>query len=247
MSCCGRPDYGLAATVCRCRGGAPVIFFAVVIFEPGSPERYLPALPFLLVVTAWVLRDFPASRRGTQVFIAAFLLCVVLTNGYSFAAPRIWSENSASVARVADLRTRMTGSSTAMVATNQDALEETLNRMAFDPINRPTPLPLYDIIEPGSLRVASWRQEFAARTLKVWGSGGEVWISKRVWSPRPLPSWNWTEGDDRRISWKDLPQFFATLNTDAESGGPDGFLRLARNETNLAVLQPLAAGFTALQ
>ncbi len=220
-------------------GTAPIIFFAVVLFEPGSPERYLPALPFFLLATAWVLRDVVISRRLTQLFIAAFLLCMIVTNEYSFAAPRIDSENGASLARVSKLRERLTGAGIAMVATNQDDLVATLSRLAFDDINRPSPLTVYDIIEPGNNRVLTWRQDFAAQTLKAWESGGEVWVSKRVWSARPDRSWNWAEGDDPRISWKELPRFFATLSTDAESGGPDGFRRIAQNAATLAVLEPL--------
>ena len=218
----------------------PVLFFAVVILEPGSPERYLPALPLLVVASAWSLRDFQSRRRVTQFLIAAFLVCVVFTDGYSFAAPRVSAENAASLARVSDLRSRPADTGLAMVATNQDSLEETLSRLAFDDINRPAPFPLYDIVEPANIRVLTWRQDLAARTLKVWADGGDVWVSTRVWSLKPQPSWNWVEGDDTRISWTDLPRFFATLNTDAESGGPDGFLRLARNDANLAVLTRLA-------
>lgn len=226
-------------------GAAPVIIFAVVLFEPSSPERYLPTLPFLVLATAWVLRDAAVSRHLTQSFIAAFLLCMIFANGYAFAAPRLWAENTAALARVADLRGRLTSTGIAMIATNQDDLAETLNRLAFDNINRPTPFPLYDIIEPGNVRVLTWRQDVATRTLKAWRSGGEVWVSKRVWSARPAPSWNWTEGDDPRISWKELPQFFAALSTDADSGGPEGFLRLARNEKNLALLEPQASAGSA--
>jgi hypothetical protein len=219
----------------------PVLFFAVVILEPGAPERYLPVLPFLVVSIAWALRDFGSRRRLTQFFVAAFLVCVIFTDGYSFAAPRVSAQNSASLARVSDLRSRLADTGLAMVTTNQDNLDETLNRLAFDDINRPAPLPLYDIIEPANIRVLTWRQDLAARTIKVWANGGDVWVSTRVWSLKPQPSWNWVEGDDPRISWADLPRFFTTLNTDAESGGPDGFLRLARNDANLALLTRLAA------
>jgi hypothetical protein len=227
-------------------GSVPVLFFAVAIFEPGSPERYLPALPFLVLATAWVLRDLGSSRRPTQILIAAFLVCVVLTNGYSFVAPRVSAQNAGSLARVSDLRTRLNSAGLVMVATNQDALEETMSRLTFDNINRPAPLRVYDIVENGNFRILTWRQDLAAQTLKVWENGGDVWVSKRVWSPRPQPSWNWVEGDDARISWAELPRFFATVDTDAESGGPDGFLRIARNDANLTMLTSLAASRPAL-
>ncbi len=79
---------------------APVLFFAVVILEPGSPERYLPALPFLVVTSAWALRDFRSGGRVTQFVIAAFLFCVVFNNIYSFAAIRVSAQNAASLTRV---------------------------------------------------------------------------------------------------------------------------------------------------
>lgn len=224
----------------------PVLFFAVVILEPGSPERYLPALPLLVVASAWSLRDFQPRRRIPQFPIAAFLFCVVFINGYSFLAPRVSAQNAESLSRVSDLRGPLSGAGLAMIATNQDSLDETLNRLVFDDINRPAPFPLYDIVEPANIRVLTWRQDLAARTLKVWSDRGEVWVSKRVWSLRPQPSWNWVEGDDPRVAWTDLPRFFSTLNTDAESGGPDGFRRLARNDANIAVLTRLANSSPAL-
>jgi hypothetical protein len=227
-------------------GTFPVLFFAVAILEPGSPERYLPGLPFLIPAIAWALRDFPSSGRITQGVIAAFLVCIVLNDLYSFAAPRVSAQDAGSLARVSGLRTRINRAGLVMVATNQDALEETMNRLAFDNINRPSQMRVYDIVENANSRVLTWRQDFATQTLKVWENGGDVWVSKRVWSPRPQPSWNWTEGDDPRISWADLPRFFATVDTDAESGGPDGFLRIARNDANRTLLAGLAASGTPL-
>jgi hypothetical protein len=223
-------------------GTLPVIFFAVFVFEPSSAGRYLPFLPFIALGTAWVLRDLQTKRRVTQLAIAAFLILVVLTNGYSFFAPRVSGHNATAHSRVSGLRSRLNGAGLAMVATNRDELEETQSRLVFDNINRPAPLPVYDIIEPGNSRTLMWRQELAARTLKAWAAGGEVWVSRRMGSPLPEPSWNWVEGDDPRVSWKDVPRFFATLNTDTESGGTDGFLRLATNQSNLGVLTPLAGG-----
>jgi hypothetical protein len=134
-----------------------------------------------------------------------------------------------------------------VLTTSQDMLEETLNRLAFDKINHPAAFHVYDVVEPGNTRDLVWRQDLAARTLKVWENGGDVWVSKRLWSERPLPSWNWVEGDDPRVTWKDLPRFVATLRTNAESGGSDGFRRLARDQANLALLTPLAVGVAVPQ
>jgi hypothetical protein len=233
---CGWPLLVSAAVV------IPVVFFAIVVFEPGSPERYLPILPFLVIAISWVLRDFPVSRSFTQTAIAMFLVCVILTNGYAFAGWRTNVMNKTSLARVADLRIRMKPAGTAMITTNQDELAEVLGRLPFDSVNRPAPLPVYHVIVPGNISVKMWRENFAIKTLTIWRASGDVWISTRLLSQRPQPSWNWVEGDDPRIRWRDLPDFFTQIDTDARSGGPDGFLRLAESPANLALLNRLATG-----
>ena len=224
-------------------GAVPVVFFAVFLFEPGSPERYLPAFPFLILALGWILRDFWPNRRVTQVVVAGFLLCVVLTNGYSFYAPRVSRENGEALRRIAGLRNRFAGTGIAVVVTNQDPIEDMINRSTFGAINRPSTFPIYDAVEPATLRVLQWREEFAARALKVWKAGGEVWISKRAWNVRPRPEWNWVEGDDKRVTWGGMVQFFSVLQTDADLGGEDGFSRLTRNDSNQAVLTPFASAY----
>lgn len=224
-------------------GAGPILYFAMFVFEPGQAERYLPAYPFLVVALGWILRDFRRSHRITQIAIAGFLLCIVCGNGYSFAATRVSREDRESLRRVAELRGRFTGAGMAVVVTNQDQIVDTLNRSAFESINRPRQFPLYDAVEPATSRILTWREEFAAHVFRVWEQGGEVWISKRAWSERPEPAWNWVEGDNDRIHWSAIPRFFSVLRTDGDEGGPDGFLRLAPDTGNRAVLSPLASAY----
>ncbi len=226
-------------------GIAPVLIFAVFLFEPGQPERYLPGIPFLLLALGWIFRDFPVRRQPVQMLIAALLMAVVLSNGYSFAAPVVAKEDDASWHRIASLRSRISGASVAMTTTNQDRLAEYLSRSIFGAVNKPELFRVYDIVEPGSARMLQWREEFAVRVLSVWKDGGEVWLSRRVWSSKPLPDWNWVEGDDPREIWSDFTAFFAPMQTDADVDGADGFARLARNEANLRLLAPLAAAYRA--
>jgi hypothetical protein len=224
-------------------GAGPILYFAVFVFEPGQSERYLPAFPFLIVALGWVLRDLSQSRRVTQMVIAGFLFCVVCSNGYSFSAPRVSREDRESLRRVAELRSRFTGTGVAVVVTNQDQIEDVLNRSAFEPINKPAPFPLYDAVEPATSRILTWREQFAAVAWKVWNQGGEVWVSKRAWSARPEPAWNWVEGDNDKIHWSEIPKFFSALQTDAEEGGADGFLRLEPDGGNRTILSPLASAY----
>jgi hypothetical protein len=237
-------------------GTAPVVLFAVLLFEPSMPERYLPALPFLVLAIGWIFGDFPGRRQTSQfmtrqlmtneLIIAGFFLAAALNNLYAFAAPRVANKDEASWRRVAELRSSMRGASVAVVTSNQDELQEYLNRSIFGKVNRPEVFRLYDAIEPGSLRMLQWREEFAREVLSVWKDGGAVWISRRVWSTRPRPDWNWVEGDDSREIWSDLRGFFSVLQTDIALDGSDGFARLARNDANMGYLMPLAAAYKPL-
>lgn len=218
-----RPQLALLAA-----GALPVLAFAVLLFEPGSAERYFPAWPFLLVAVAWVLRDFPAGRRVPQLAVAAFLVAMAATNVAAMWRPRIDAEDRAPAERLAEIQAAgLRPGSLVAIVTNQDAIERLSNRALFAPANR-LPLRLYDVVEPGTDRVSVWREGFATEALNAWSRGGDVWVSKRFWQQRPRPEWDWVEGDDRRIAWDELPRFFGALPFDRDTGGIDGFVRLER-------------------
>jgi hypothetical protein len=211
----------------------PTIFFAIFVFEPGSPERYFPVYPFLILAIAQALRGYPRPHRLTQSVITVFLIAMVATNVSSMYRPRITAEDRSSVERAALLKPRLRERDLVAVLSNQDRLCLFLNRSPFHPLNQPTPLRLYDVIEAASTRVERWRGEFAAGALDAWKHGGEVWVSKRLWADRPLPDWDWVEGDSRRVSWKDIPEFFTPLQIAEQLGGNDGFFRLVRADANV--------------
>jgi hypothetical protein len=218
-------------------GAAPTIGFAIFVFEPGSPERYFPIYPFLILAIAKVLGDFPTSRRLTQGVILASLTGMLATNVYCMYRPRIAMQDITSAQRVAPLKQRLRDGDLVAVLNNHDSLYLFANRSPFDPINRPNPLRLYDVIEPANTRVLRWRQEFAKRALRAWDQGDEVWVSKRLWAGKPLPDWQWVEGDDGRVSWTDIPQFFRQFEIAQDLGGPDGFLRLTPTDHNITQLK----------
>jgi hypothetical protein len=213
-------------------GSVPVLAFAVLVFEPGSPERYFPAYPFLVLAVAWALRDFPRARRMPQFVILGFLACMAAANVYSMYRPRVDRIDADSIGRLAAVRRRVADASLVAILNNQDEVGGLINRAPFAAVNRPAPRRLYDIIEPATSRVPTWRREFAQEAFRAWSDGGEVWVSKRVFQDRPRPEWNWVEGDDKRIKWKDVPAFFAPLGIDDEFGGPDGFARLKCADAN---------------
>ena len=69
--------------------------------------------------------------------------------------------------------------------------------------------------------------------------GGELWLSNRAFSQRPAANWNWVEGDDENVSWKEFSEFFADLKMGELSGGADGFLKVLPSEENKQFLQKL--------
>ena len=218
-------------------GGLPVLLFAALIFEPSSPERYLPALPFLIVAAAWCLRDLPRTHRTPQLCIVAFLACMVLTNIYFMNRRRIDREDAVELVRVSAVQARHNEQDLIRVITIQDNLRAAVNRELFSPVNRPVPLRLYEIVPFATSRLAAWRQEFADHANVAWARGGEVWVSKRAWQPEPLREWNWVENEDRLVSWKQIVAFFSALATDGDLGGSDGFLRVPPNYANRKLLE----------
>jgi hypothetical protein len=233
-------------------GVVPIVYFAVFILEPSSPERYLPIYPFVLLGVGWTLRNVNSKLRlselsAVQTVILAFLAVVTLNDLYVFAAPRIWAMNDAPWKRIAQLREHIDPKSEIVLVTNQDIIEEFFSRSIFDRVSRPFPIHLFEIIEPGSDRLLHWREGFAAEAFRVWNNGGEVWMSRRFWSGKPKPEWNWVEKDNPSQVWSDVYSFFQPLQTDLSLDGEDGFSRLAPSEANLRYLKPFAAALPASQ
>lgn len=229
-------------------GVGPIIFFAVFILESGAPDRYLPVSPFILLAVGWALRDVDSKpqigkMRLAQTVILAFLLIVILNNVYVFAAPRINSLNAAPYSRIAQLRARIDPKSEIILITNQDTIEEFFSRSLFDSIERPFPIRLFEIIEPGSDQQFQWREGFAAEVMRVWNNGGEVWLTQRFFAEKPKPEWNWVERDNPNQVWSEVHSFFHPLQTDMNLDGSDGFTRLAHDEANVQYLTPFAAAY----
>jgi hypothetical protein len=78
----------------------------------------------------------------------------------------------------------------------------------------------------------TWRNIFAAKTLALWDQGGDVWITKRLLHSHPSPEWEWVEGDDPRVTWKDIYLFFAQLEMGQSVGGEDGFVLVQHSPRN---------------
>ena len=89
----------------------------------------------------------------------------------------------------------------------------------------------------GTAQVSQWKSDFARATLTAWDQQNDVWIAKRFLSSAPRAEWNWTEGEDTRITWAEMFDFFLRFETNTQVGGDDGFVRLSPSENNKRLLK----------
>ena len=225
-----RDAAGRVALAATLTAALPTLVFANFLFEPGQMERYLFLLPFLTVCLAMVL-----ARPGTPFpLLAMMVVPLVAFTGWNLAAmwaSTIHAKEEAVARRAGLLKPQWRPSSKVAVLNYQDELVAFVETFPFHPLNR-DPLRVFDIIEPSSVRVPTWRQEFATEALAAWAESGDVWLTKRALAYQPRREWAWAEGVDPRVAWKELPEFFSRLEIAADVGGEDGFVRLAPSAAN---------------
>jgi hypothetical protein len=217
----------------------PVVGFACY-WSGGDLERYLPLYPaFFLILSLSLSGSEPFSWAKSIGWM--FVLCVVLTNAASLRREAILHSQKQSENRVNALIPLLRHESLLIVSHNLDELMEFNRNFPFSPINRSGVLNLYPLLTPGSVDIGRWRESFSSRAMLSWRSGGDVWISNRLFRPTPKAGWNWVEGDDSRVSWSDLGPFFSRLPYGESVGGDDGFillLRSAENQKSLGLFDP---------
>ncbi len=235
----GRLRIARRMLVVFCAAAIPLLFFAVFVFEPGSTSRYLPVLPFLYLAAAVALHR---SSRGTPAYWAVVILLtsVVILNLITLG----WGRTAA-IASVREqkgqLQAALTGPADVYIATLHEPFY-------YVPISRPLDHSLYsqsfvvkDLIELASNRLPHWRSKFASATLADWQNNRDVWVATSLLSPMPPSDSSWVEGDDRRVSWKDIHNLFQQVQIDRTESGPSGFSHIARNGTNRLLFQALMA------
>jgi hypothetical protein len=208
-------------------GVVPTIALAV-LFEAGSVERYLALYPMVFLVIGVLL----AGARTSQPLRALLVLLIVVqvfNNLYASFRPRIDWESAALLQRIAPFENRP-GGATVYVVNLNDKLSALYDSPEYATRND---LPQVALLAPVMYSdIPKWRAIFAKSSKDRWAAGGEVWISKRAWATRPLRQWLWVENDDPRIHWADVHNFVIRLDTDAETGENDGFLRIANTPAN---------------
>lgn len=214
-------------------GATPLGLFAT-LYDGGAVERYLPIYPFFFLALAGCLA---ASRVSWQLKLAPAALIAVLavTNISTLAAGSLNRRQERTTARIQELLPELRYGSYLVTSHLQDDLVFFQAGFPFHPVNQ-YEYRLYPLVAPNTAQAAGWREHFATRVADVWEQEADVWISTRLRIPEPRPEWNWAEGDDPRVSWKDLYAFFSELQVERTVGGEDGFVLLVRSAVNARLL-----------
>ena len=224
-----RTPRGRSALVISLVALVPMLYFALVLLEPSSPERFLPLLPFMLLTMA-------AGWQGAgRWVVAGFAMALPLLNGPAFI--EAWPRTSNDVAaQMQDVASHASPRDLVVTVTFADPIAQWMEQRVFHPsLSRGRP-PTYQLIAAAEVTAVHWRQRFADRVLRHWDADADVWIRRGVLEDRPDPILQWVEGDHPEIRWKDVAGFLRQVDYDLVTSRTDGFTRVARTAHNKALL-----------
>jgi len=207
-----------------------------LVFEGGSTERYLPLFPFFFIAAGQCL-SLKKSLLPARILVGSLLLLIILGNVPAFSASRIHAEQDQAANRVTPLLPLPHASR--IYTIGEDNVFELRVNAPLHEINRVGDYEVTGVYIP-MMRTGHWKHNFASGVLSVWEKGGEVWMTTRVLHAQPRREWNWVEGDDPNVAWKNIVNFFQPLDRGATVGGEDGFFLLPRSAINRATLTSLA-------
>lgn len=211
-------------------GAAPLFIFAIR-FDGGAVERYLPLYPFFFLGLAGVLNT-DRVRWAFKAIPVVFIAAMIVTNSLALATSSVDRKEQAAAVRMQELVPRLKKGSEVVVSHLQDDLFSFQTASPFHPLAATGDYHFYAVIVPNTPHVDSWREEFASQAIAVWDGGGDIWISKRLLNSSPKAEWNWVEGADPRVSWRDINSFFAQMQTSDGAGNEDGFSLLSQSPQN---------------
>jgi len=233
---------GRGVLVLLAAAAVPVLVFGVILFEPGSTERYLPVYPFFFWAAACALAAGGAQYRTVCRGMAVFLLVVWCAgNIYAKSGWRSAGQYRAFLERKNALDARAQSGSLVAVINLRDPIYYMPALRLLDHQAQPHNFQVYDVIETASARVFRWRRQFAELSLARWSKGRQVWLSNRLLAERPQPEWRWVEGDTGRVKWIEIRTFFRSFDVTVGVDGSDGFVLLAESPHNQESLRELAS------
>lgn len=214
---------------------AVAVVGVAVYWHGGDIERYLPLYPMLFLGVGCALCS-KQSWRVLNYVVLIFLTAGAITNLYAMSLPILGAQQANVSARISNLSPRLKPASRIFVVNFQDELYSFGRDFPFNPIVRAHTLQVTSVVEVNGKDAPQWRQAFAVQAQSVWTGGGEVWITRRLLSPKPKAEWNWVEGDDQRLSWTEFYQFFSQLEVGEPAGGDDGFVLLVPSDRTKQIL-----------
>jgi hypothetical protein len=223
----------------------PVFWFAVS-FDGGAGERYLALYPALFLALSVGLSGSRSIGFAKGVAYA-FMGVLILADSVALAKPVLERRQEAAAERVSEVVQRRRPDSRIITVTWQDELVNFSRSYPFHPLNRSGSLNVGALVTPGTSFAGEWRRAFATDALAAWKRGGEVWVSKRVLSPRPRPEWNWVEGDVKRVAWPDFRAFFSRMEMGESAGGDDGFVLIPSTPGNREYLEHVGTESVSLE
>jgi len=219
----------------------PMLGFAA-LFDGGAVERYLPLFPVAFISLAAALQI--EGWRFLRYAMLAILAVFAVININVLSVWEVSEQQNKIVSRVALLETKAQPTDRIFVVNWTDDLINFNRSFPFNPVNLRGNLKLNSVVTPGSAQTTQWREEFAARSFLAWENGENVWLSNRAFSRQPKADWNWVEGDDKNVGWREFPEFFSNLDFGETLGDENGFTLILPSETNKTFLQEYKNKFT---
>jgi hypothetical protein len=202
-----------------------------MVFESGDPGRYVGTLPAVCLGFGYAIGSAEFSGR-MRILVAALFCAHVPLNLLPADANQATLENANRIAAFAALQPV----SRVYLLNFQDGLQALRYAAPFDPVNRRPTAEIVLIAPAITARAPFWRADFACSALAAWSNRGEVWVTKRVLSDRPVRSWWWVEGDHPPLTWEGMHRFFQGLDRGADAGGEDGFFLIPDAAGNRRIL-----------
>lgn len=215
----------------------PVAAFAM-FWQGGDLERYFPLLPLLVASLAMGICTLPRHTPTVFVSTTVFIVMLFYVNlfGRTTALHAIHSQREAALQTVVHaIRQQKIGAGDLiLVPILQDELMN-LGRYVSPEYRLPR---VTWAVWLGHRETPQWRSRVAKTILQQWVEGNHVWISTKLLQSRPKAEWKWVEGDDPRVSWRDVYEFFSVLRYGESVGSGDNrLLLLLPEESNVVVIR----------
>lgn len=218
----------------------PALVAAIFVFEPSSPERFFPVLPFLLLSIAAAWRSDWRFAPLARAVVCLFAILLPVMNAPTFIdAFSGWRRPAQ--AQAGEFRAAAAPDDALIALLITEPLVDLANDHPFDSLNRAGAIRSWWALDLMDNRAQLWPDRVARFVMANWAGGHAAWVEKAALADRPADRLLWVEGDNPQVHWRGVPAFFRTLDFDKDSGSPDGFLRIAHSAGNEVLFQKLAA------